>query len=218
LTLLALSIWLGSPSPLLPLLIFVAEACVVTLCTIRIIFVAKGHKGIASVLGFFEICIWLFAIGQIMQNLSNVGCYLAFAAGFTLGNYLGILIEKKLAIGTAVLTAITNRNGGELMEQLKQCGYGVTCTDARGANGPVKIVYTVVKRKDVSNAVALVLAFDSTAFYSVNDIKEASGGVFPAANRDARIGLGSLLRAIYSAKRVKMASRMALTETLRRTW
>jgi uncharacterized protein YebE (UPF0316 family) len=218
LALFAAWITLGPPSLLLPLLIFVAEACVVTLCTIRIIFVAKGHKGIATVLGFFEICIWLFAIGQIMQNLSNVRCYLAFAAGFTLGNYLGILIEKKLAIGTAVLTAITNRNGGELVEQLQQSGYGVTSIDARGANGPVKIIYTVIKRKDLSNAVGLVLAFDPKAFYSVDDIKESSGGVFPGANGDLRIGLGSLLRGIYSAKRVKMSSRMPLTESLRRTW
>jgi uncharacterized protein YebE (UPF0316 family) len=81
---------MASATQWLPLLVFVAEVCVVTLSTIRIIFVSRGMKVLASVLGFFEISIWLFAIGQIMQNLSDFGCYLAFSGGFTLGNYLGI--------------------------------------------------------------------------------------------------------------------------------
>src|ERR1700693_3306783 len=93
--------------PVLPLLIFVAEICVVTISTVRIIFVSRGRKFLASVLGFFEVTIWLFAIGQIMQNLSNIGCYAAFASGFSLGNYLGVLIEQKLAMGDSVIRIIT---------------------------------------------------------------------------------------------------------------
>src|SRR5947209_2547847 len=60
--------------PLLPLLIFCAELCVVTISTIRIIFLSRGMKTLAAILGFFEITIWLFAIGQIMRNLSDFGC------------------------------------------------------------------------------------------------------------------------------------------------
>src|ERR1044071_7902580 len=71
--------------------IFLAEMCVVTIGTLRIIFVARGRKYLAPLLGFFEIMSWLFAIGQVMQNLDNPVCFLAFAAGFTLGNFLGIL-------------------------------------------------------------------------------------------------------------------------------
>src|SRR4051812_46175226 len=40
--------------------IFHAELCVVTLGTLRIIFVAKGRKALAPLLGFFEISLWLF--------------------------------------------------------------------------------------------------------------------------------------------------------------
>jgi uncharacterized protein YebE (UPF0316 family) len=200
-----------SSTSLLPLLIFVAEACVVTLCTIRIIFVAKGLKGIATALGFFEICIWLFAIGQIMQNLSNVSCYLAFAAGFTLGNYLGILIEKKLAIGTVILTAITSRNAADLVAQMQLCGYGVTCIDARGVNGPVRMVYSVIQRKELINAIALLQAFDSKAFYSVNDIKETSHGIFPVFGGHSRFGVANFLRVICSAKRMEMSTALSQT-------
>src|SRR5947208_17121066 len=100
--------------PSLPLFIFLAEVCVVTLSTVRIIFIARGMKGRASALGFVEVSIWLFAIGQIMQNLSDVGCYVGFAGGFALGNYLGIVIEQKLAIGSLVVRVITKKNPAEL--------------------------------------------------------------------------------------------------------
>ena len=93
--------------PILPLLIFFAELIVVTISTVRIIFVSRGRKYLAPVLGFFEITIWLFAIGQIMQNLSDLGCFVAFAGGFTVGNFLGVLIEQRLAIGHAVVRLVT---------------------------------------------------------------------------------------------------------------
>src|SRR5580765_6516564 len=95
---------------LLPWLIFFAEMCVVTIGTVRIIFVARGLKVLAPVLGFFEVSTWLFAIVQIMQNLNDISCYIAFAGGFAVGNYLGILIEQRLALGTLVLQTITNRH------------------------------------------------------------------------------------------------------------
>src|SRR5258707_15428265 len=84
----------------IPLMIFAAEVCVVTVSTLRIIAIARGQTLLAPVLGFFEITTWLFAIGQTMQNLDNVACFFAFALGFTLGNFLGIRIEKMLALGT----------------------------------------------------------------------------------------------------------------------
>jgi uncharacterized protein YebE (UPF0316 family) len=172
--------------PTLPLLVFAAEMCVVTLGTIRIIFIARGMKALAPLLGFFEVSIWLFAIGQIMQNLDNVGCYLAFAAGFTGGNYLGILLEKKLALGNVVIHTITKRDAGGLIEGLRVAGYGVTRMDGRGATGPVQIVFTVIKRKELAKVTALIEQFDPKAFYSIHDLQSAAEGIFPAARERPR--------------------------------
>jgi uncharacterized protein YebE (UPF0316 family) len=173
-------------SPVLPLLIYLAETCVVTLCTIRIIFVSRGFKTLASMLGFFEVIIWLFAIGQIMQNLSNLGCYAAFAAGFTTGNFFGVLIEKKLAIGNLGVHIVTNKDASGLVARLRAAEYGLTCMDGRGATGPVQIVFTVVKRKDLGDVVAIIKDFDANAFYSVDDVQAVEAGVFPASKGRAR--------------------------------
>src|SRR4051794_5677161 len=110
----------------MPLLIFLAEVCVVTLGTVRIISVSRGRKLLAPLLGFFEVAIWLFAIGQVMKNLGDLGCNLAFAGGFTLGNFLGILLEGRLALGTLLVRIITPRDTARLAEGLRAAGYGVT--------------------------------------------------------------------------------------------
>jgi uncharacterized protein YebE (UPF0316 family) len=167
----------------LPLLVFAAETSVVTLATLRVIFIARGKKAPAALLGFFEVSIWLFAIGQVMQNLSSLGCCAAFAAGFSLGNYLGVLIEGKLALGNLVVQVTTTREVTLLIEALRSAGYGVTKLDGQGATGPVQVVFTVIERKHVANVAAIIEHFDPKAFYSINDLQAASEGVFPAAKR-----------------------------------
>jgi uncharacterized protein YebE (UPF0316 family) len=165
--------------PLLPLMVFVAEMCVVTVSTIRIIFISRGKKYLASFLGFFEVSIWLFAIGQIMQNLSDLSCFAAFAAGFTIGNFLGILIEKKLALGSLAVNITTQKDARALVEVLQAAECRGTCLEANGIAGPVRVVVTVIRRKELPRVLATVKAFDPAAFYVVNEVQLA--GEEPAA-------------------------------------
>ena len=164
---------------MLPLLIFVAEVCVVTLGTLRIIFVARGQKVLAPVLGFFEVFIWLLAMCQIMQNLSDWTCFFAFALGFTLGNFLGIIIEKRLAMGTVFVRIITHLDAGALIDQLRAANFGVTSVEGQGATGKVQVVMTVVKRKQLPVVAALIEAHHPGAFYAVDDLQSACEGIFP---------------------------------------
>jgi uncharacterized protein YebE (UPF0316 family) len=170
---------MASMVPTLPLLVFFAETCVVTLSTVRTIFVARGWKSLAPLLGFFEVSIWLFAIAQVMQNLTSPSCYIAFAGGFSLGNFLGVLIEQKLALGNVVVHITLREGASGLIESLKQAGYGVTALEAQGATGPVQVIFSVIKRKELTKVVAIIKGFDPRAFYSVNDLKTAVEGIFP---------------------------------------
>jgi uncharacterized protein YebE (UPF0316 family) len=183
----------ASPDVVLALPIFLAELSVVTLGTLRIISVSKGRRFLAPLLGLFEISLWLYALGQIMQNLGNPACYVAFAAGFVVGNFLGILLEQKLALGTSVVRVITHREAAPLVEDLKSAGFGVTSIGARGATGPVQIVFTVVRRKELEDVRAIIRRFDRQAFYSVDDLQSAAAGVFPVARSRPGPGLVGVL-------------------------
>jgi uncharacterized protein YebE (UPF0316 family) len=169
----------GSASWAMPLLVFVAEMLVITVGTVRIIAVSRGWKYLAPVLGFFEVTIWLFAIGQIMSNLSNFSLSLAYASGFTMGNYLGVLIDEKLALGSLVVRVITPRDPAMLTEGLRGLGYGATLVQGQGATGPVQVILSVIRRRDLDRVLVVVKGFDPKVFYSIEDLQTAAAGITP---------------------------------------
>ncbi len=170
----------------IPLLICLARICDVTLGTIRIMYVARGIKVLAAILGFFEVLIWLFAIGQIVSNLTNVVNYFAYAVGYALGNFIGITIEEKLSVGVLMLRIITRKQADKLVDALRKAGFGITALDGKGVYGPVKVIFTVINRMDLDGAVEIIKQFNPQAVYSVQDVRSVSTAPFPQTNGDER--------------------------------
>ncbi|MCG3167330.1 MAG: hypothetical protein POELPBGB_03120 [Bacteroidia bacterium] len=166
----------------LPLIIYFARMTDVTLGTLRIVMISKGKRKIVPVIGFFEVLLWLIAIGQIMQNLTNVMCYFAWAAGYATGTFLGLTIEQALAIGTQVIRIITNKNSDTLLENLKKEKHGFTVIDGQGAMGPVKVIFIVAERKNLKQIIEFIDRDLSGSFYSVEDVRETNQGVFNETN------------------------------------
>ena len=71
--------------------------------TIRVIHISKGIKYLAPIIAFFEIVIWLLAMEVVIDDLSNVTNLMAFAFGFAMGTYVGLVIEEKLSVGMVIL-------------------------------------------------------------------------------------------------------------------
>ena len=163
----------------LPLLIFFARVSDVTIGTLRIVFVSKGFKFLAPILGFFEVFIWLLAMSKIFQTLDNWLYYVAYSAGFAVGNYVGLLIEERLALGFVNLRIITLASGDALIKRLSTEGFGVTSTEAMGTRGRVNIIYCVIKRSDYKQVADIILEYNPKAFYTIEDIRFANQGVFP---------------------------------------
>jgi len=163
----------------IPLLIFVARVVDVTLGTMRIVFISRELKYLAPIVGFFEVIIWLVAIRQIMQNLNNVACYIAYGAGFALGTLIGIHIEHKMAIGSSIIRIITKKDATELIKNLRSEGYGTTSIDAEGSEGKVHVIYMTIRRQDFENIAQIIREFNPNAFYTMEDVRLVSKGIFP---------------------------------------
>lgn len=163
----------------IPLLIFVARVVDVTLGTMRIVFISRELKYLAPIVGFFEVIIWLVAIRQIMQNLNNVACYIAYGAGFALGTLIGIHIEHKMAIGSSIIRIITKKDATELIKHLRSEGYGATSIDAEGSEGKVHVIYMTIRRQDFENIAQIIREFNPNAFYTMEDVRLVSKGIFP---------------------------------------
>ena len=163
---------------ILPLLIFMARIADQSMGTLRVIFISKGYKYLAPVIGFFESIIWLLAVSQIMQHLDNIVCFLAYGAGFGMGNYVGILLEEKLSLGNVIIRVIPRRDSSELIQHLRQTSFGFTILNAEGSKGPVRVLFLVVRRQQAQELISIINQFNPNAFYTIEDVKAVKEGVF----------------------------------------
>ncbi len=184
----------------LPFLIFLARVLDVSFGTIRVIFISRGFKYLSPLVGFFEILIWLLAIGQIMKNLSNPVCYIAYAGGFAVGNYVGIRIAERLSLGVVLIRVITEKDASQLVESLESATYGVTSIDGHGAAGQVKVVFTIVPKKEVKQVVNLIEKFNPKAFYSIEEVGFVEKGIFPVRKTWDNSDLSELFRPFRKEK------------------
>jgi uncharacterized protein YebE (UPF0316 family) len=159
---------------IMPLLIFCARVGDVSINTLRIMFMMNGKRNIAPFLGFFEALIWLLAIGQIFQNIGNPISYVAYAAGFGTGTYVGMYFEEKLALGRVLVRVITPNPLPELMEYMKLKDFRFTNVGAEGRYGKVQLTFTVMKRESLKEFIAKVKSLDAKAFYTIESVKRVS--------------------------------------------
>ncbi len=173
---------------ILPVLIFISRLGDVTMATLRHIFISKGFRKIVPILGFFEVLIWLVAMRQVFSHLNNAACFIAWAAGFSAGTYLGMFIEERLAIGTQIIRVITAENVTELAEAMKQHHQGITIVDGHGAKGPVKLIFMIVRRANKKQVLDIVHHHTPNAFYSIEDVKSFKHGVFTETGNSSPVG------------------------------
>lgn len=165
---------------LLPILIFGARILDVSIGTLRIVFLSRGMRILAPLCGFFEVIIWLVAISRLMTNLTSWVNYVAYAAGFAAGNYVGMYIENRLAMGLLSVMIISKEDASSLITELMENQFGVTQVDAHGVFGKVKILYLIIKRRNLEQVEAILKKHRPDAFSVVHDVRDASDGMFPA--------------------------------------
>jgi uncharacterized protein YebE (UPF0316 family) len=157
--------------------------------------IARGQKNIAPILGFFEVLIWIVVASQVMQYVHNIPSYIAWAAGFAVGNYIGLLMEERIALGLQIIRIITHQECDELVRQLRLANHGTTVIDGHGAKGPVKVILTVVHRKNIEPIISIIRKNNPDAFYSIEDIRDVNRGVFSKTNK-------SLLRKMFLSEKI----------------
>jgi uncharacterized protein YebE (UPF0316 family) len=158
----------------LPLFIVIARIFDVSLNTLRIIYLSKGLKTLVPFLGFFEVLIWLLAVTRIFADLDNWVAYLAYPLGFALGNFIGMRIEERLAVGVELIRIITRRDATELIQALRDKGFSVTAIQAEGSQGEVGVLYSIINRKSIDDYVTTMLQYNPNAFYTVEDVRFVS--------------------------------------------
>ena len=148
------------------LLIFVARVVDVALGTVRTISIVHGRIKTAFFLGFIEVSVWLVVMAAVLHQVMNkpvLGIF--YALGFSMGNVVGIFLERKLALGNIVLRIISPHNGRIMAARIRELGFGVTTFEGEGMSGPVLELYTVCQRKNLKEILNTVENVEPNAFY-----------------------------------------------------
>jgi uncharacterized protein YebE (UPF0316 family) len=179
---------------ILPLLIFVARICDVSMETIRVIYISRGIRYLAPIIAFFEIVIWLLAMEVVMKDLSNIANFMAFALGFAMGTYMGLVIEEQLSIGMVILRIITTEESEEQISAFLAAEHcGATRLDAQGSRGSVKMIISLVNRTDVPRITEFIRTVNPHAFFSIEDVRYVNEGVFRPQEHGMFAGMVSSL-------------------------
>lgn len=156
------------------LLIMLARIGDVSLGTLRTVCVVQGRRKLAISLSFFEVLLWVLVASKVMTNLSQQPIYaLAYALGYSTGCFVGMTIEKRVALGDQVVRVFTH-HGGALAGALRREGFRVTEFEGIGRDGPITLLFLQVSRRQANGLAAKLHALDPSCYYVVDDIRAAS--------------------------------------------
>ncbi|MFG0284549.1 MAG: DUF2179 domain-containing protein [Phycisphaerales bacterium JB039] len=174
----------------IPILIFLARICDVSIGTVRTILVLGGYRISSALLGAVEVCIWVLAVGGAIRYLPNPWALLGYAGGFATGVLVGMTIEEKLALGYRMVRIITPRKWkGDADESfvtedtphpeglaaaLRGHGFRAMRIEGEGPDGgPVWIIFCAVARRRLNQLQEVVAEAAPGAYFTVERLERA---------------------------------------------
>lgn len=160
------------------LFIFLARVTDVSIGTMRTILLVKGQRKIASVLGFFEVMIYLIVLGKVVGNIDQPVLILAYCLGYATGNIMGSKIEERLSIGRLIVQIIVKESFDDLVQRLRDAGFGVTIFEGEGMDGKSYMLNIILERKQLGLLHKITDGCDNGAFITTMDVRASMGGYF----------------------------------------
>lgn len=150
----------------------------VSIGTTRIVLITRGERVLGALLGFVEVIIWIILISTVLNDVTSDPIkIIVYASGFAMGNYVGSLLEQKLAIGNIrVETIVTDEDGDSLVEMLRDRDFAVTVLVGKGMNHNRQVLLMNIKRKDYQEVVDIIKNHQENVVITINDIKPVYGG------------------------------------------
>ncbi|MCD6576665.1 MAG: DUF2179 domain-containing protein [Anaerolineaceae bacterium] len=160
--------------------IFILRVLNMTIDTIRMLMVVRGMRTVTWILGVLQTALFIIVFGSVINDMNNLLNIAAYSVGFGTGNVIGMMLEKRLAIGYTNITIISSLRGQEIAEKLRTSGHAVTEIPARGKDGTVEILECSVQRKLAQEVQNIALEIDPKVFITSRDIQRVWRGYWRA--------------------------------------
>jgi uncharacterized protein YebE (UPF0316 family) len=97
-----------------------------------------------------------------------------------MGTYLGMTVERHLAVGEQVVRIFT-RHGRKMATVFRAAGFGVTLFDGEGKDGPIQLLFIEVPRRKVPRLKTWLEDLDPNCYFIVDDVRFA-GPLIPSSH------------------------------------
>ncbi len=158
------------------ILILFVQLVYVPIFTLRTIFLVKNMTVIASLLGFMEALIYVFALSLVFSGDKGPLAMIVYAVGFGLGMLIGGAIENKLAIGYNSLSVNLVQKNMELINYLRNEGFGVTVYEGEGRDSKRYSLDILTKRNREGELLQLIEEYEPRAFIISYEARTFKGG------------------------------------------
>ena len=165
-------------SPLELFLIFISKIVEVALMTLRQIMISKGYRKQGTIISFVEILLWTFVASRVIMGLAEAPVKgVVYSIGFSIGVYVGSLLEARIALGKVLIeTIVSLDNSAAVTESLRAKGYAVTTTEAWGRDSKKSVLKIFANRKGMNEIIDEIRAMDGAAMIITNDVTTLRGG------------------------------------------
>jgi uncharacterized protein YebE (UPF0316 family) len=172
---------LSTDALLLAALIFLLRILNTGIGTVRLVIVTRQQRLLAAFLAFFEALLFAVTISSVATDLNNIMNLLAYCGGFSVGNYVGMMIERRFITSFMTVNVICSDRGHAVATALRECGYGVTETMGEGKDGAVILLRSVVVNREVPKMLDIIRSTHSEAFVAVEEARAVQRGWVRAA-------------------------------------
>lgn len=157
-------------------LILILQLMYVPMLALRTISMVKKLKILTAFFGFLESIIYVFGLAIVLTGDQTLVGMLVYALGFSLGLIVGIKVENKIAIGYMSLAVNIKHKNQELIDALRERGYGVTVFDGEGRDGTRYRLDILTRRSQEPELMKIVEYFEPFAFVLAYEPARFKGG------------------------------------------
>lgn len=161
--------------------IFLGRLIDVTLATMQTMYLVKGKRNLATIIGFIDVLIWFVVVKEALNtDIQSIWIALAYAGGYAAGTFTGSGISKRVIKGTVSVQVITKNYKNKVIKALKNSNYSASVVECKGvhAEDTSYMIYAQIQNNKLSEFKKLITNIDPNAFITVTESKEILNGYF----------------------------------------
>lgn len=157
---------------LLCVVIVIAKAVEILTYTVRTVLCTKNQKFAVTVLGALNNTIGIILLITVLSGINeSLDRAFAFAIGETLGTYLGMILDKKLAFGKAVFTIVVSKSiSDKVISNLNRNNFKTTYMYGKGYKDDRVIIKIFADRKQKDEVIKIINEENAKAVIFENNI------------------------------------------------